>query len=86
MSIHPGNPTLQGETHTEHVEHAAISPLDTFLDVVRNMFPENVIQATFQRVQTTYHEQKPRTAKENITSLIMKKKIENAEGMNILGM
>ncbi|CAD5226461.1 unnamed protein product [Bursaphelenchus xylophilus] len=86
LAIHPGHPEANPGSNTYIAsEHQAVSPLDTFLDVVRNMFPENVIQATFQRVQTSYYEQKPKTQRANITNAIIKKKIEYAEGMNILG-
>jgi solute carrier family 1 (high affinity glutamate transporter) protein 2 len=76
------------DSHGEGHEHTAVSPLDTFLDVIRNMFPENVIQATFQRVQTSYYTQKPKT-KTNSTNFsprpIIKKRIDSVQGMNILG-
>ncbi|CAD5219446.1 unnamed protein product [Bursaphelenchus okinawaensis] len=86
LTIHPGHPEINASNKAvDASEHHAVSPLDTFLDVVRNMFPENVIQATFQRVQTSYYEHKPKSLRANMTSAIIKKKIEYAEGMNILG-
>ncbi|KAI6214209.1 hypothetical protein M3Y94_00241000 [Aphelenchoides besseyi] len=84
LTIHPGDPLItQGASYEVH-EHNAVSPLDTFLDVVRNMFPENVIQATFQRVQTDYYQVKPKTNQPNAPPII-KKRIGYVEGMNILG-
>ncbi|KAI6239646.1 Amino acid transporter [Aphelenchoides fujianensis] len=71
-----------GASYEMH-EHSAVSPLDTFLDVIRNMFPENVIQATFQRVQTDYYQVK-RTGQKDAPP-ITKKRIAYVEGMNILG-
>jgi solute carrier family 1 (high affinity glutamate transporter) protein 2 len=88
LLIHPGNPSITtGAKHEIH-EHTAVSPLDTFLDVVRNMFPDNVIQATFQRVQTNYYTQRPKTRLDGSPKVqaIVKKRIDYVEGMNILGL
>jgi len=59
------------------------------------MFPENVIQATMQRTQTKYYfplNKKTGNKKQDNSSqggndfnLIYRKKIENINGMNILG-
>lgn len=52
------------------------------------MFPENVIQATFQRVQTNYYTQRPKTRADVANpkvQAIIKKRIDYVEGMNILG-
>lgn len=54
-SIHPGDPTLIHSLGDEGtLDDTALSTLDTFLDQIRNMFPENIVQATFQQVQTNY--------------------------------
>lgn len=63
------------------------------------MFPENVIQATFQRVRTTYeikNNLKSSSLSDSVipgsaaitssnNETIIRKKIENVNGMNILG-
>ncbi|XP_025048034.1 excitatory amino acid transporter 2-like [Alligator sinensis] len=51
LTIHPGNPELKrapgmGERSEE------VSSLDAFLDLIRNLFPENLVQACFQQIQT----------------------------------
>ncbi|XP_075358609.1 excitatory amino acid transporter 2 isoform X6 [Mycteria americana] len=51
LAIHPGNPKLkkqlgQGKKNDE------VSSLDAFLDLIRNLFPENLVQACFQQIQT----------------------------------
>ena len=35
-------------------EQQKVSTLDAFLDLIRNMFPENVIEATLRQTQTYY--------------------------------
>lgn len=51
----------------------------------RNMFPENIIQATFQQVQTTYDE-KPRFSKNvNDTNFTLKPRLEYVNEVNVLG-
>lgn len=51
------------------------------------MFPENIIQATFERMQTTYVAIRPKIASKNGTSgnIIVKRSIGMTKGMNILG-
>ncbi|VDM79406.1 unnamed protein product [Strongylus vulgaris] len=88
MTIHPGDPSIKAGSLPDVPVDTDVSPLDTFLDLVRNMFPENIIQATFERVQTTYVAQRPRIAKNSSDHhevIIMKKAISNTRGMNILG-
>ncbi|XP_074872327.1 excitatory amino acid transporter 2-like [Carettochelys insculpta] len=51
LSIHPGNPELKSAAAVG-VSNEAVSSLDAFLDLVRNLFPENLVQACFQQVQT----------------------------------
>ncbi len=118
LAIHPGDPSIKrDELQYSVAERHPISPLDTFLDVVRNMFPgtyewygdawlsrthlENVVQATFQRVQTTYLWPPKRSGAgkggvgkpEHSFSPLgapsshtsVRRRIENVEGMNVLG-
>ncbi|CAK5081779.1 unnamed protein product [Meloidogyne enterolobii] len=94
LVIHPGDPAIKQELAYLEIQHNPISPLDTFLDVIRNMFPENVIQATMQRTQTKYYfplnkrtgnKKQDNSSQNNDFTLIYRKKIENINGMNILG-
>uniref|UniRef100_A0A4W3IPK6 Amino acid transporter n=1 Tax=Callorhinchus milii TaxID=7868 RepID=A0A4W3IPK6_CALMI len=49
ISIHPGNPKLKKQV-TMAMKNEDVSSLDAFLDLVRNLFPENLVQACFQQV------------------------------------
>ncbi|XP_043938585.1 excitatory amino acid transporter 2 isoform X1 [Protopterus annectens] len=51
LAIHPGNPKLK-EKLGEGVKNDEVSSLDAFLDLIRNLFPENLVQACFQQIQT----------------------------------
>nr|XP_032662309.1 excitatory amino acid transporter 2-like [Chelonoidis abingdonii] len=51
QSIHPGDPKLKMATGAAE-RGEEVSSLDAFLDLVRNLFPENLVQACFQQVQT----------------------------------
>uniref|UniRef100_A0A915ACQ9 Amino acid transporter n=1 Tax=Parascaris univalens TaxID=6257 RepID=A0A915ACQ9_PARUN len=90
-SIHPGDPHLIHMLGEGTLDDTALSTLDTFLDQIRNMFPENIIQATFQQVQTNYVAVKPKVLKAsggNGTSEkpIMKPILEYTNEMNVLGL
>ncbi|KAF3846152.1 hypothetical protein F7725_003230 [Dissostichus mawsoni] len=52
LSIHPGNPKLRGggATTSSVPRNPEVSSLDAFLDLLRNLFPENLVQACFQQV------------------------------------
>ncbi|GMT23908.1 hypothetical protein PFISCL1PPCAC_15205, partial [Pristionchus fissidentatus] len=81
-AIHPGDPSVKEGLLAVEAADTDVSPLDTFLDLVRNMFPKNIIQATFDRVQTEYVTKKPPSGRGNVT---IKKRISPAKGTNILG-
>ncbi|KAI0209105.1 Excitatory amino acid transporter 2 [Lamellibrachia satsuma] len=54
LSIHPGNPSIKEGLGTGNPTQTTVATLDAFLDLIRNLFPENLLQACFQQVQTTY--------------------------------
>ncbi|KAG7454072.1 hypothetical protein MATL_G00263930 [Megalops atlanticus] len=51
VAIHPGNPKLK-EKLGEGAQNDEVSSLDAFFDLIRNLFPENLVQACFQQIQT----------------------------------
>ncbi|CAK8683923.1 unnamed protein product [Clavelina lepadiformis] len=50
-AIQPGNPRIR-QTHSVGEAQKTVSTLDTFLDLIRNLFPDNIIAACFQVAQT----------------------------------
>ncbi|PIO56545.1 hypothetical protein TELCIR_22055, partial [Teladorsagia circumcincta] len=90
-SIHPGDPSLIDSLGEGTLENTALSTLDTFLDQIRNMFPENIIQATFQQVQTYYVPIRPKLQRLNGTSNVSevvfhKPQLTYTNEMNVLGL
>lgn len=53
VSIHPGNSLLKDELLVG-TQADKITSLDAFLDLIRNIFPENLAQAMFQHSKTHY--------------------------------
>ncbi|KAG8567884.1 hypothetical protein GDO81_013816 [Engystomops pustulosus] len=51
LSIHPGNPKLKKQVIIS-TKNEEVSSIDAFLDLIRNLFPENLVQACFQQIQT----------------------------------
>eukprot|EP00079_Xenopus_tropicalis_P037457 XP_017951228.1 PREDICTED: excitatory amino acid transporter 2-like [Xenopus tropicalis] len=51
LSIHPGNPKLKKQVSISS-KNEEVSSIDAFLDLIRNLFPENLVQACFQQIST----------------------------------
>ncbi|XP_018496799.2 excitatory amino acid transporter 2 [Galendromus occidentalis] len=86
ITIHPGNPNIkEGVSLTR--EEKKVTTLDAFLDLIRNMFPENLLQACFQQVETTYENvTKPGIDKDSPPVTMLKRKIVFKNGTNVLGL
>ncbi|XP_067408279.1 excitatory amino acid transporter 2-like [Emydura macquarii macquarii] len=101
LSIHPGNPKLKTATGPV-AQGQAVSSLDAFLDLIRNLFPENLVQACFQQVQTVSQKVPvpPQVVRQENLSLlnatvteislgpstVTHKRLEFKAGMNVLGL
>lgn len=59
LIIHPGNPKLK-ENLGEGEKNDDVSSLDAFFDLIRNLFPENLVQACFQQVMRKSQRATPR--------------------------
>uniref|UniRef100_A0A8C5EDV3 Amino acid transporter n=2 Tax=Gouania willdenowi TaxID=441366 RepID=A0A8C5EDV3_GOUWI len=99
LVIHPGNPKLK-ENLGEGEKNDDVSSLDAFFDLIRNLFPENLVQACFEQIQTVtkkveviIEEDVNATTMEglvaNITKepqFVIKKSLQFKSGMNVLGL
>ncbi|KAK0162050.1 hypothetical protein PV327_008418 [Microctonus hyperodae] len=91
LLIHPGDPGMRNSvavTVAVEPETVRISTLDAILDIVRNMIPENLIQACFQQVQTTYVK-KPVVViigRENHSDFTLEHTLVYRDGTNVMGM
>ncbi|KAI9577142.1 hypothetical protein GQX74_004904 [Glossina fuscipes] len=52
--IHPGDPDLHNSIDRTTDRRAAVNLLDSLLDLGRNVFPDNIFQASFQQAHTVY--------------------------------
>jgi len=54
LTIHPGRPDIKTNTSDLVPEVRNIKPLDGFLDMGRNLVPDNLFQAAFEQTYTNY--------------------------------
>uniref|UniRef100_A0A8D3EGC8 Amino acid transporter n=1 Tax=Scophthalmus maximus TaxID=52904 RepID=A0A8D3EGC8_SCOMX len=86
LGIHPGNPKLRGGTASAAPKNQEVSSLDAFLDLLRNLFPENLVQSCFQQVQTVLKKIPVAAPNQTEPILVNRKKLEYKWGMNVLGL
>ncbi|KAI1717413.1 sodium:dicarboxylate symporter family domain-containing protein [Ditylenchus destructor] len=86
LIIHPGDPSIKLHWNPEGNDTAAnVSAMEKIMDLLRNMFPDNIVQATFQQKET-YYKETP-TLLQNGTSIIMSVASQKyVNGMNVLGL
>ncbi|XP_067830292.1 excitatory amino acid transporter 2-like [Heptranchias perlo] len=81
ISIHPGDPKLKKQTSMMS-KNQDVSSLDAFLDLIRNLFPENLVQACFQQVQTVSKKVPVSPADEIKSDNISQALMANASSLN----
>ncbi|KAF1379885.1 hypothetical protein PFLUV_G00180740 [Perca fluviatilis] len=86
LGIHPGNPKLRGGSSSSVPKNQEVSSLDAFLDLLRNLFPENLVQACIQQVQTVLKKDLVAPPNQTEPVLVSRKKLEYKWGMNVLGL
>ncbi|XP_036943528.1 solute carrier family 1 member 9 isoform X1 [Acanthopagrus latus] len=87
LSIHPGNPKLRGGSSAPSPpKNQEVNSLDAFLDLIRNLFPENLVQACIQQVQTVLKKVPAVAVNQTEAMIVSKKKLEYKWGMNVLGL
>ncbi|XP_056871823.1 solute carrier family 1 member 9 [Takifugu flavidus] len=87
LGIHPGNPKLRGRSTTASAaKNQEVNSLDAFLDLIRNLFPENLVRACFQQVQTVLKKVPVSIANQTEPIIQNKKALEYKWGMNVLGL
>uniref|UniRef100_A0A914E0K7 Amino acid transporter n=1 Tax=Acrobeloides nanus TaxID=290746 RepID=A0A914E0K7_9BILA len=89
LIIHPGDKSIkQQNINASSLANTNISALDKFLDIFRNMFPENIIRATFQQQETNYKQVKVAIfeSEGNLSyKLVDQAVLSYVDGMNVLG-
>jgi solute carrier family 1 (high affinity glutamate transporter) protein 2 len=56
IAIHPGSPETKAILGAGQTESRKVDIVDNFLDLGRNLLPDNIFQASFQTAHTTYIE------------------------------
>ncbi|KAL0831594.1 hypothetical protein ABMA28_002377 [Loxostege sticticalis] len=89
MLIHPGKPELKEDFVSITTGRRDHSILDSLLDIGRNVFPDNIVQATFQQAHTVYVQPATlfaRKATDNDTLPAMVRVVSYRSGTNTLGL
>ncbi|XP_077514401.1 excitatory amino acid transporter 2-like isoform X2 [Amblyomma americanum] len=83
--IHPGSPELKSELDAQDEVKGSAQLLDTFLDLVRNAFPENLVEACVEQGYTSY-EKKNVSIRGEAAKEISKRGWSRRAGTNSLGL
>ncbi|XP_011644497.1 excitatory amino acid transporter-like [Pogonomyrmex barbatus] len=88
LMIHPGNPQIKtAVAAVVKAEETKVSTIDAILDIIRNMLPENLVQACFQQVQTSYVKKKVVViGSANQSEYIVEPTLVYKDGTNVMGM
>ncbi|PBC34364.1 Excitatory amino acid transporter [Apis cerana cerana] len=86
LIIHPGDPRIKSVITAHKADYTKISTLDAILDIIRNMVPENLVQACFQQAQTTYVTKEVATGTASEITHIQEATLVYKDGTNVMGM
>ncbi|XP_076394215.1 excitatory amino acid transporter 2 isoform X2 [Megachile rotundata] len=87
LMIHPGDPRIKITISAPKADDAKVSTLDAILDIVRNMVPENLVQACFQQAQTAYVKKKVIVVgSTNQSDYVLEPTLVYKDGTNVMGM
>uniref|UniRef100_A0A182T5S8 Amino acid transporter n=1 Tax=Anopheles maculatus TaxID=74869 RepID=A0A182T5S8_9DIPT len=84
VTIKPGSDRDGGEVESDSIQSRNVTTVDTLLDLVRNMFPPNLVQACTQQYQTVLKPPAANPAESDIYRWTITGVY--ADGMNILGL
>ncbi|KAM9732552.1 neutral amino acid transporter B(0) [Menidia menidia] len=86
--ISPGSVTVSKPTNLDETVPAHKEVIDSFLDLIRNIFPSNLVSAAFQSYATSYKDIIVKNATDGNLSAILEKVPfgKDQDGMNILGL
>ena len=87
LMIHPGDPRIKSTITAPRSEETKVSTLDAILDIIRNMVPDNLVQACFQQAQTTYVQKKVVIiGSTNQSDYVLEPTLMYRDGTNVMGM
>ncbi|CAK9804487.1 Excitatory amino acid transporter 2 [Anthophora quadrimaculata] len=87
LMIHPGDPRIKTTITAPKTEFMKISTVDAILDIIRNMVPDNLVQACFQQAQTTYvTKEVVAIGSTNRSNQVLEPTLIYKDGMNVMGM
>ncbi|XP_031839645.1 excitatory amino acid transporter 2 [Nomia melanderi] len=86
LIIHPGDPRIKSSITAARPDEAKVSTLDAILDIIRNMVPDNLMQACFQQAQTTYVKKKVLViGSANQSDYVLEPTLVYKDGTNVMG-
>uniref|UniRef100_A0AAX7SBZ8 Amino acid transporter n=2 Tax=Astatotilapia calliptera TaxID=8154 RepID=A0AAX7SBZ8_ASTCA len=89
LAIHPGNPKLRANLG-QGKKNDDVSSVDALFDLIRNLFPENLVQACFQQVGVSQmvfvHLPVPTNRTRAPPQFTVKRSLQFKSGMNVLGL